>query len=42
MTQAETDLTEAGFTPQTLLRPDMAHGIDPETVRTLAGFIAGL
>ena len=42
MTQAEAALTKAGFSLQTLQRPQMAHGIDPETVQALAAFIAGL
>ena len=42
MTQAEDDLATAGFSPQTLRREYMAHGIDPETVHTLNRFIASL
>ena len=42
MTQAETDLTTAGFSPQTLRREYMAHGIDLETVHALSRFILGL
>ena len=40
LTAAEAGLSAAGFSPQTLIRPDMAHGIDGETVRALAGFLA--
>ena len=42
MTQAEVDLTKAGFPPQILRREHMAHGIDSETARTLNRFIADL
>ena len=42
MTRAEADLTAAGFSPQSVYRPDMAHGIDPVTVGWLADFLSGL
>jgi len=42
MMQAEADLKKAGFPPQILRREHMAHGIDPETCRTLNRFIANL
>lgn len=40
MTQAEASLQQAGFTPQSLLREQMAHGIDQVTVDGLARFLA--
>ena len=42
MTQAASDLQAAGFSPQTMRREHMAHGIDPQTVDSLAGFISSL
>ena len=42
MTQAASDLQAAGFSPQTMRREHMAHGIDPQTVDSLASFITSL
>lgn len=42
MAQAASDLQAAGFHPQTLRRETMAHGIDPQTTDSLAGFISSL